>query len=313
MPCLGSSRTSLTATRLYDVFTLCPENNHYRLDQCSDHNFFCIYTLPLGEIMRRHGVEFHFFADDMQIYMSTSFPDLAAACTRIEHCISDIKSWMSSNFLKFNDDKTEMLLTCSRFSRGDLRSFSVDIAGTKITPSPKARNIGALFDCNFMLEAHVNQTCRSSYYSLCKIGAIRKYLTFSATTRLVHAFIHSKLDHLNSLLLNLPDCLLDRLQRIQNVAARIVTRSKRYEHITPILAGLHWLPVRARTVFKVCLLVYRTFQGQAPSYISDILSIYKPSRNLRSAGDGLLLDVPRTLTSTYGTRAFSAGSPSALE
>ena len=143
--------------------------------------------------------------------MSTSFPDLAATCTRIEHCISDIKSWMSSNFLKFNDDKTEMLLIHSRFSRGDLRSYSVDIAGTKITPSPKARNIGALFDCNFTLEAHVNQICRSSYYSLRKIGAIRKYLTFSATTRLAHAFVHSKLDHLNSLLLNLPDCLLDRL------------------------------------------------------------------------------------------------------
>ena len=89
---------------------------------------FCIYTLPLGEIMRRHGVEFHFFADDTNIYMSTSFPDLAAACTRIEHCISDIKSWMSSNFLKFNDDKTEMLLIRSRFSRGDLCSFSVDIS-----------------------------------------------------------------------------------------------------------------------------------------------------------------------------------------
>ena len=76
---------------------------------------FCIYTLPLGEIICRHRVEFHFFADDTQIYMSTSFPDLAAACTRIEHCISDIKSWMSSNFLKFNDDKTEMLLISSRF------------------------------------------------------------------------------------------------------------------------------------------------------------------------------------------------------
>ena len=101
---------------------------------------FCIYTLPLGEIIRRHGVEFQFFADDTQIYISTSFLDLAAACTRIEHCISDIKSWMSSNFLKFNDDKTEMLLIRSDFSRSDFRSYSVDIAGTKITPSPKARN-----------------------------------------------------------------------------------------------------------------------------------------------------------------------------
>ena len=259
--------------------------------------------------MHHHGINFHLFADDTQIYISTSFPDIAAASECIERCIQDIKTWMTLNFLKLNQDKTELLLIHSRYSKVDRSNFTVNVAGTPISPSTTARNIGAVIDSNLTLECHVNQICRSSYLYLRKIGAIRKYLTTTVTVRLVHAFIMSKLDHLNALLLNLPDRLVEKLQRIQNTAARIVSRTKRSEHITPVLAKLHWLPVRARIVFKVCLLVYRSFNGQAPAYITDILETYKPSRNLRSGDDGLLLTVPRTRTSFYGSRAFSAGAP----
>ena len=90
------------------------------------------------------------------------------------------------------------------------------------------------------------------------------------------------MDMANSLLYGLPQEQLNRLQRIQNIAARVVTRSKKSCHITPVLKDLHWLPVRYRIVYKIVLIVYKAVNGLFPLYISNLLSFYTPSRNLRS-------------------------------
>ena len=80
----------------------------------------------------------------------------------------------------------------------------------------------------------------------------------------------------------------DKLQRVQNSAARLVTRAKKNDHITPILQRLHWLPVNARIVFKILLITYKALHNQAPGYIIELLSMYKPRRSLRSAALHLL-------------------------
>ena len=270
---------------------------------------FSVYTLPLGDIMRRHGVKFHLFADDTQIYATFNIPDLQSTCDRTERCISDVQSWMAANFLKLNTEKTEILLISSRFGKVEHTLSSLNIAGATVHSVSSARNIGVIFDSNLCLESHINSICRSAYFHLRNIGAMRKYLNQSATAILVHAFIFSRIDLNNSMLINLPDQLLDKLQRIQNTAARIVTRTSRHEHITPVLANLHWLPVRARIIFKVCVLVYRSLDGNAPVYIRDILPVYQPSRHLRSSENGTLLVVPRVRTTYYGHRAFSVAGP----
>ena len=269
---------------------------------------FCIYTLPLGQIMRHHNVDFHLFADDTQLFLSFSIPELHSTCRQMELCIADINAWMASNFLKLNSEKTEMLVINSRFNKADTSSCSLNIAGTTIRPSSSVRNIGAVFDSCLSLEAHVNQICRSAYLHLRNLGAIRKYLTQTTATCVVHAFISSKLDYLNALLLHLPDRLLNKLQRIQNTAARIVSLTKKTDHITPVLTSLHWLPVRARIDFKVCLIVFRVLHGQAPAYLMDIFKLKETPRLLRSSNDHLLLSVPRVKTVSFGDRAFSVGA-----
>ena len=104
---------------------------------------------------------------------------------------------------------------------------------------------------------HVNKICRTSYYHLRNISKIRKYLTEETTEILVHAFVSSKLDYCNSLLYGLPKHMISSLQSVQNTAARIVTLTKKFDHITPVLIQLHWLPVHFRILFKVLLLVYK--------------------------------------------------------
>ena len=127
---------------------------------------------------------------------------------------------MARNFLKPNSEKTEMLLISSRYCKVDSSKFTLDISGTEIQPSSAVRNIGAIFDSCMLLESHVNQICRSLYYNIRNFGAIRKYLTPSTAAHLAkYALIYS---YLNSLLISLPDRQLDKLQRIQNITARIV-------------------------------------------------------------------------------------------
>lgn len=158
------------------------------------------------------------------------------------------------------------------------------------------------------MSGHVNNLCRTASLAIRNIGRIRKYLDQPSTERLVHAFVTSKLDYCNSVLYGLPAKQLSKLQRLQNSAARLVTKAKRRDHITPVLRQLHWLPINQRIVFKVLLITLKIINGYAPSYLSSLLESYKPKRALHSATKRLLI-VPKSSTTTYGDRAFSIAAP----
>ena len=151
------------------------------------------------------------------------------------------------------------------------------------------------------------QVCALLYPHI--IGRIRRFLTKQACELLVHALMtSSRMDMYNGLLIGLPRCLTNRIQRCQDIAARIVTCEKRACHIAPILGALHWLPVLYRVQFKILQHVYRALHGMSPAYFSELLHSYTPGRCLRSA-DSYLLQVPRTKTK-WGDRAFSKAGPS---
>ena len=110
----------------------------------------------------------------------------------------------------------------------------------------------------------------------------------------------------NSLLYALPESQIAKLQRIQNSAARLVSLSRKYDHITPILHELHWLPVKYRIIYKILLLTYKCLHGMGPTYLQELLKEYKPVRNLRSSGQLRLIT---SITSTqYGQRSFSVAA-----
>ena len=96
----------------------------------------------------------------------------------------------------------------------------------------------------------------------------------------------------------------DKLHRIQNIAARLITGTKRKEHVTPALKDLHWLPIKSRIIFKILLSTYKALNGLSPTYLTSPFNAYKPARSIRSSGQ-LLLQVPDVKTCTYGQRCFS--------
>ena len=170
------------------------------------------------------------------------------------------------------------------------------------------RNLGVNFDQAMQLDTHIKSVTRTCFFHLRNIAKLRSVVSHSDLEMIIHAFVSSRLDYCNSVLTCLNKTPLDRLQFIQNTAARLLTRSSRRCHITPVLASLHWLPVVFRVQFKVLVLTFRALHGQAPAYLTDLLKPYTPSRNLRSADKGLLI-IPRTNLVTKGDRAFQAIAP----
>ena len=170
------------------------------------------------------------------------------------------------------------------------------------------RDLGAILDNHLTMSSHVSQVCKSASFSLRRLGQVRRYLDDATTEKLTHALITSKLDNCNSLLYGLPDTDLSKIQRIQNTAARLITRSRRQQHITPILRKLHWLPIKKRIIFKILLLTYKYLNGLAPEYLKSLLVPYNPTRNLRS-GSKQLLRTDIAKTKSYGSRAFKIYAP----
>ena len=132
------------------------------------------------------------------------------------------------------------------------------------------------------------------------------FWTYSTET-LIHAFITCRIDQCNSLLYGLPDSHIAKLQRIQNSAARLVTRTRFHDHITPVIQKLHWLPVRYRIMYKILILTYKCIHGLAPLYLLELIQEYKPTRNLRSSSKLNLISATVS-TLTYGHRSFYKAS-----
>ncbi len=137
---------------------------------------------------------------------------------------------------------------------------------------------------------------------------IRPFLTEHGAQHLVQAFVISRLDYCNALPAGLPWCTIKPLQMIQNVAAQLVFSESNRAHVTPLFISLHWLPVASRIKFKTLMLVHKTAQGSAPTYFHSLITIYIPSRSLRSVSEGRLV-VPSQRGSKSLSRTFSFTVP----
>ena len=147
----------------------------------------------------------------------------------------------------------------------------------------------------------------SPNFQLWNISKIKKFLLRPVLLQLVNSLVTSRLDYGNSLLYGCPSTLLRKLQLVQNSSARLITNTKRTDHITPVLKELHGLPIEQRITFKVLLLTYRAIHGTSPNYISNLITRYAPVRVLRS-GEAFQLCQPFT-KSRFGDNAFTSFAP----
>ena len=144
------------------------------------------------------------------------------------------------------------------------------------------RNLGVIFDSTCCLDARIAKLCRSINFNLYSVGEIRKYLDGPTAKKMINATVTSRLDYCNSLLYGAKQSHIDRLQCCQNNAATIISKRRKFDHISPVLRKLHWLPVEHRISYKILLLTYKALNGHAPQYLTAIISKYVPPQPLRS-------------------------------
>ena len=262
---------------------------------------YILYTQPLSSVINNNiNVHFHFYADDTQIYTSgppSKFQELRSSIT---DCSRDIKDWMVRNKLKMNEDKTETLFIGIKNDH-----TAIDIAGECITPSENARNLGVYFDQHLSFQSHINKLCQILYLELRRIGKLSNFLNQNSLKILISSYFLSRLDYCNSLLVALPEVRLKKLQRFQNQAARIVLKRRARDHVTPMLAELHWLPVSRRIDYKIAVLCFKCLNKTAPQYLYELLEPYVPTRQLRSTNLNLIR-ARSFKTKNWGGRSFTS-------
>ena len=220
-------------------------------------------------------VNFHCYAVDTQLYLSIK-PEQCNQLSNLQACLEDIKTWMTRNFLLLNSDKTEVLILGPKHLRDTLSNDRVALDDIALASNETVRNLGVISQKD--------------------------------AEKLVHTFVTSRLDFCNSLLSGSSSKSLKTLQLVQNAAARVLTRTKKRDHVSPVLASLHWLPVKCRIVFKMILLTFKPLNNMAPLYLKELIVPYQPTRALRSQNSGLLV-VPKVSKSRVGARSFSYQAP----
>jgi len=158
------------------------------------------------------------------------------------------------------------------------------------------------------INIHITYICKTCFFKIRSIWKIRRNLTIKSTKTLVHALIISKLDYCNTLLYGIHDYLLEKLQKVQNAAARLVMGCSNSTPSKPLLQQLHWLPIRERITFSLLFQVFKALNNLSPPYVADMLSFQTAQRTTRSSTQQLL-SIPKWNNKTCAKRSFSVAGP----
>ena len=270
---------------------------------------FILYTKDLEQIVTKYGFSIHLYADDTQVYFTFDVhqdnPDMSA----VKSCFLEIKKWMSVNFLKLNDSKTEFIDIGPYISN----IHQLDLGELSISPVTKAKNLGFWFDDQLSLDAQINAVSQICYLNQRNLSRIGSKLSHELKVQLVHGNILCFIDYCNSVYSKLTEKNVQKLQKIQNNAVRFIyglygKRSK--EPISPYLKKLHFLPVRFRIKFKLCLLVFKCLNDLAPKYLKDLIFLREVKRrSSRLDDDFFMLKVPPCPNFHKSQGAFSYIGP----
>ena len=211
----------------------------------------------MNSFIKAYSVDYvHAYANDSLLYISfkpSSSASELEAVTAFQDCILDIKTWMTADKLKLNDDKTELIVIGTRAQLDKISISELSIDHVKVSAVCNVRNLGTWFDNHLSMKTAINKTCQSGLYHLHNIWRIRIFLSFENRKSIVQAIVMSRIDYSNSLLYGVAATNLSKLQRVQNAAVRLVCSLPRHEHVTSSFIRLHWLPIKFRINFKIAI------------------------------------------------------------
>ena len=171
--------------------------------------------------------------------------------------------------------------------------------------------MGVIFNQFLNINDHITAICRSTHFHIINICKIGNLLSYDACSTIIHAYISCRLDYCKYILYNVPRSKTDRLQRLQNQCARILTKSPRREHITPVLKKLPCLKIQDRIIYTILMLTYKSYYNMAPLYLCELIN-KKSHVNTRLGTDHHQLIMPpisKDCSNTFLWRSFIHAAP----
>ena len=265
---------------------------------------FVLYTTPLSDIAN-HSVNLQLFSDDTQLQKSAPLSEVTNLTKELNACTDDIKTWMTENQPKLNDDKTALLFRFSSSLKPSTISLPdlITLGSHNIPFFDSARNLGLIIDSKLSMKKHVIKICQTAHFKLKRMSSVCRFLTEDATKTLVIFYIPSQLDYSNCFLMGTPSSVIRPLQKIQNFAARLVLLAPHHQLSTPLPEKLHWLPISEHIKFKVTCMFFRAINFSDPVYLSE------PPRTLRSSSDSCMQKIQQYRCKTHGFHTFSCFGP----
>ena len=268
--------------------------------------FFTIYVRSQPNVFKNCHFKSSSFADDTSgrrtFSLMFQFDNLSY---KIENCLQEIKKWMNIHFLKINTDKTEILLFCPKELSEEVIIKGVILDNEEcIRFSDEVKNVGIWLDMHLNFNMQINKTVSHCHKLIKDIWKIRSILSKENTEKLVHSMISLRLDFCNSLYYGISQKNLNKLQKVQNSAARLVCKVGRRENIHDLIFNLHWLPVSSRILYKILLMTHKCAWAKCSTNLINLLTFksYAPS-------DDVLFFQTNFAANKYGKRAFSYIAP----
>ena len=267
---------------------------------CAGPVIFTLYISALNKVVEKYSAaSLYGYADDHKLALSIEAgnpSNVSSVLAQLDCCLNDIITWMTTHKLKMNQSKTEIIFYGTKQQLSKLNIEKVNVGGINVKCVDQVRDLGVIMTNTLSFDQHIQKKCQIANIQLRNLRTLRRHLTQESTETLVHGLVHSHIDFCNSLYTDIPAYQVNKLQRVQNHAARVVLNVSYHHPSAELLKRLHWLPVKARVMFKVLVLVFRVIAGTAPIYIKDMFVHKNTSRyRLRSQSD-VNFHIPRRRT-----------------
>ncbi len=263
---------------------------------------FNIYTDSLPSIPEFCNLES--YVDDSKEYLSFSLPILDCSLSTLEDDLHRVFEWCCKNSLLINPDKTKMMVIGSQQLLQQLEhTVSIDFIGKTLEPVAQVKDLGTTLDSNLKYNEHIQRLSSSCISKLCQINRVKNLFNQSTLTSIINALVMSKIYYWSSIWSNTSEENIKKIQLIQNYAARVIAGNVgKYDHVSPVLKELGWLPIKEHLQYRDAVLVHKCMYNQAPSYLSQkfIKRNQIHDRETRSQNE---LDTPKYRTAT-GQRTF---------
>ena len=229
---------------------------------------FSLYVAPVSDIAAAHHVSIHQYADDIQTYIAIQ-PQCLDSLSQLINCTDDITYWFLENGLLLNPSKTEAVVfrTASRL-RSANTAGGVNVAGTNLQFWDTVKLLGVVLNQAISMDWYVSSVVSSCNFQIRALHHIRPQLTLDAAKSVAVSTVGARLDYCNSLLYGTSQRNLDRLQRVQNSLARVVTQAPRRCSATELRRQLHWLPIRQHVNFKLGTITFKAIHTGTPAYLA---------------------------------------------